>query len=207
LKKGMLIAGIAAAIVVIGGGGLWFYHGQPQFCGSTCHIMKPYLVTWNGSDTLARAHAEADVDCLDCHEQSIGQQIESGIKFVTNDYETPLEPRQFPKDWCLRCHEHGTYAELIERTKYYMVEDERVNPHDYPVDPGALAPEVYMVDPEAPDPHDTEVGELECYQCHKVHGESPGIESCYPCHHDAIFTGCVIGDCHADVNVEAQTNG
>jgi cytochrome c nitrite reductase small subunit len=138
-----VIIGVAVVvIVVVAGVALWNYHEQPQFC-AICHIMQPYLESWESSPFLAQAHADEDVTCLECHEPTIQQQVDELVKFVTNDYETPLEEREFDQEWCLRCHEHGSYQEVIERT-----EDREYNPHDW---------------------HD---GELECSVCHKVHRES-----------------------------------
>jgi len=157
---------------------------------SVCHK------EWNGADLLGQAHAEADVTCLDCHEPTIQQQVQEGVKVATKDYEAAFAEREFPKESCLRCHEHGSYEQLIELTKDYTVHGEKVNPHAYKVDPEALDPQAYKANPEAPDPHDTEKGELECYQCHKVHKESPGLNYCYECHHDAIFLNCNV--CHKE---------
>lgn len=197
MRKGLLIAGIVLALAAVGSVAIWAYHGEPQFC-SVCHIMKPYLASWNEPGTLANAHAKAEVECLDCHEQAAGQQVESLVKFVRGDYKVPLEQRKFTKEWCFRCH--GSYEDLIEQTKYYTLNGKRVNPHAYRVDPKAPGPDIYKTDPKAPDPHGTEDGELECYSCHQMHGGSASsVESCYSCHHDAIFTtGCVLGNCHSD---------
>lgn len=59
--------------MALGAGG-WVYHEQPQFC-TTCHIMQPYLDSWNAEDTLvvsledpmllAYDHALA---CIDSHD-------------------------------------------------------------------------------------------------------------------------------------------
>jgi hypothetical protein len=182
-------------VIIIAGLALWNYHEQPQFC-ATCHIMQPYLESWQSSDFLAQAHAQEEVTCLECHEPTIQQQVEEGIKFVTNDYENPLKEREFDQEWCLRCHEHGSYEQLIELTQDYVVDGQQINPHAYTVDPQAPDPEAYTLDPQAPDPHDSEQGE--CYPCHKIHRESPGINSCYQCHHDALFLQC--SQCHKDWN-------
>jgi formate-dependent nitrite reductase cytochrome c552 subunit len=142
VKKIVLIVGIAGVVIVAAGVALWNYHEQPQFC-AICHIMQPYLESWESPPLLAYAHAEENVTCLDCHEPTIQQQVEEGIKFVTNDYENPLEEREFDQEWCLRCHEHGSYEELAQRT-----EELELNPHE------------------------SHYGEMECSICHKVHGAS-----------------------------------
>ena len=105
--------------------------------------MEPYLASWNGSELLAHQHSEADVACLDCHEPTIKQQVEELVSFVTNNYETPLEEREFDQEWCLRCHEHGSSEEVIEMTADLD-----------------------------PNPHKSHIGDLECGLCHNVHRES-----------------------------------
>ena len=73
MKKAVLIAGIAAVVIVIAGVALWNYHEQPQFC-AICHIMQPYLESWESPPLLAQAHAEENITCLECHEPTIQQQ-------------------------------------------------------------------------------------------------------------------------------------
>ena len=175
-----VIVGGAAAVIIIASVAGWTYHEQPQFC-ATCHIMQPYLASWNGSDFLAQAHAEADIACLDCHEPTIQQQVDEAIKFVKKDYEDPLKGREFPDEWCLRCHEHGSYEELIQRTQDYTVDGKKVNPHD---------------------PHagleGVDQAQIECRRCHKIHKESRGIDYCYGCHHSCTFESCSSIGCHGE---------
>jgi len=195
LKKTALIAGIAIVVIVIAAVALWNYHEQPQFC-ATCHLMEPYLESWLSPPLLAHAHAEESVACLDCHEPTIKQQVQELIVTVRQDYENPLKERDFPKAECFKCHEHGSYAQIAELTADYTVNGEQVNPHAHEIDAQAPEPEAYTGGPEDPDPHNTEKGELECDECHKVHRESPGLSVCYDCHHDALFLDCSV--CHKD---------
>jgi len=46
-KRIVVIAALSGVVVVGGVGaiGLWRYHELPQFC-ATCHIMDPYLESW-----------------------------------------------------------------------------------------------------------------------------------------------------------------
>jgi cytochrome c-type protein NrfB len=76
--------------------------------------------------------------------------------------------RKFPNEFCLKCH--GSYQSLTELTKDSTVF-------------------------EGTNPHDTHLGEVECYSCHGIHKTSKGIQYCYSCHHpEALFTqGC---ECH-----------
>lgn len=45
-------------------------------------------------------------------------------------------------------------------------------------------------------PHASHLGEEECYQCHKMHRQSPGMKFCYTCHHTGNFERC--SKCHTD---------
>jgi len=138
-RKNWVVVGMAVVIIAIAGVAMWNYHEQPQFC-AMCHVMQPYLASWESSAFLARTHAEEDIACLDCHEPTVQQQVEELIKNVTKNYETPLRERKFPQEECLECHEHGSYTELAQRTS-----DLERNPHD------------------------SHYGEMECHICHNVH--------------------------------------
>jgi hypothetical protein len=177
--KPIFIVGIAivAVAAIVGGMALWDYHEQPEFC-AVCHIMEPYLETWQESDYQVGLHAEADLECLDCHEPTIGEQVTEVAKFVTGQYEDPLATRRFPEEFCLRCHEHGSVAELIERTKDYTILNEPHNPHD-----------------PHPGKDESVVKHFECWTCHKMHRNSPGTEYCFTvCHHERTFEVC--SNCH-----------
>ena len=83
-KKRIVVIAVVLGVVVIGGvgaAGLWQYHEQPQFC-ATCHIMDPYLASWESSDLGAHAHAVEDVTCLDCHEPTVQQQVDELVVYV-----------------------------------------------------------------------------------------------------------------------------
>ena len=45
-------------------------------------------------------------------------------------------------------------------------------------------------------PHASHLGEEECYQCHKMHGKSPGLKYCTTCHHTGQLSKC--SRCHKD---------
>ena len=137
-----VIAGVTVVVLAVLGVAGWNYHEQPQFC-ATCHAMQPYLESWNGSELLAHTHAAEDIACLDCHEPTIQQQVEEFVANVTGHYSEPLRERKFPKEGCLACHEHGSYAELVTVTQDW----ER-------------------------NPHNSHWGEMECYLCHNMHRPS-----------------------------------
>jgi cytochrome c nitrite reductase small subunit len=178
LNKIVLIVGSAVAVVVaaVAGQALWKYHENPEFC-VLCHVMDPYLASWQGSDLLANTHAQSDLACLDCHEPTIPQQVSEVFKYVTKQYEQPLAPVQFPNEFCLSCKEHGSYEDLAERTKAYVVNGQLMNPHDPHPNPDPRIPEHF-----------------ECWHCHSMHKTSRGIDYCWGCHHGGEFEDC--RDCH-----------
>ncbi len=146
--------GVLLGVAVLAGTGLRWYHGQPQFCG-LCHIMQPYVASWQNGDLLAKAHAEAGVTCLECHEPTTEQQVDEAAKYIKGEYQTPLRQRAFQKEWCFRCHEHESYSQVAE-----------------------LAAE--LVDQLGRNPHASHWGELECRICHKMH--KPSQLYCAQCH-------------------------
>jgi len=156
-RKPTVLIVVLLAVVVLGGVGavgFWKYHEQPQSC-ATCHIMDPYLGSWQESDFSAHSHAEYDVACLDCHEPTLEQQIDELMVYIHGDYEVPLRDLKYPTESCLECHEHGSYEEIVEMTA------------DLEETVGA-------------NPHDSHYGEMECRLCHKMHQESE--DYCAQCH-------------------------
>ena len=161
-KRRIVVIAVLLGMVVIGGVGaigLWKYHEQPQFC-ATCHIMEPYLASWQASDYGAYAHAEADVTCLNCHEPTTQQQVDELVVYMQGDFTVPLEEREYGNEFCFDCHlpnEHTSYEEVIQLT---------------------AGPEL--------NPHGSHLGELECEICHKTH--RPSEDYCAQCH-GAVATG------------------
>lgn len=87
--------------------------------------MQPYYDTYSESDYLVHAHAvneEEELVCHDCHHATVEEQVNELILYVTGDYLTPLEERDFGEKFCLECHE---LEEVITTTDF-----EESNPHD-----------------------------------------------------------------------------
>jgi len=144
-RKGIIVIGVLLGVVVIGGVGavgLWQYHEKPEFCG-TCHIMDPYVASWQESDYGAYAHAIEDVTCLECHVPTVEQQVNELVVYMQGDYEIPLPELEYPMEECFECHEHGSYEEVIQLTA-----DLELNPHG------------------------SHLGQLDCDICHSMHDVS-----------------------------------
>lgn len=143
LNKKIILS--AAALAVIIGAGLAAYmvkaSENPAFC-STCHVMQPYYDSYHEGILLASKHAEADMVCHDCHESSLAIQAEEGWKFLTGNYQIPLEKREFSRDFCLECHDDFD-TDVKTATNF-----------------------------EESNPHDSHNGEMECNECHSMHQPS-----------------------------------
>lgn len=120
-----LIFAIALLVILVGaGGGIYMMKAgdHPAFC-ATCHIMRSYYDSWNDSNLLVNKHAEEGLECHDCHEPSLSTQLEEGIKYITGNYQTPLEKREFSQEFCLKCHDD--MESVKDATDF-----EESNPHD-----------------------------------------------------------------------------
>jgi cytochrome c nitrite reductase small subunit len=156
-RRWVVVLIVLLALVVLGGVGavaLWRYHEQPQFC-VTCHIMDPYLASWQSGDLGAHEHEQADVTCLDCHEPTIQQQVHEVVSYATGDYTTPLPELKYPTQDCFQCHEHSSYAQIIEMT-------------------------AGLVQTYGANPHNSHFGEMDCRLCHHMHEKS--VDYCAQCH-------------------------
>lgn len=147
-------AALVVSMLAIGGYAGWKWHQEPSFCGTACHkVMATYVETWESGSLLAAEHADKNIECLDCHEPTLSQQIGELQKYLTGDYKTPLSFRQIgDKEFCLDCH--GTYADLAKETEGYS--GGKFNPHA------------------------SHSGELDCLLCHRVHEKSQ--LHCIQCH-------------------------
>lgn len=102
---------------------------KPEFC-ITCHHMQPYYDSFKEGDLLAHKHAEAGISCHDCHEKGIPEKMDEGIKYVTGDYEVPMQKRDFgTRENCLKCHdsevvkEKTDFAESNPHASHYGEQD------------------------------------------------------------------------------------
>ena len=125
---------------------------DPNFC-ATCHIMESHVDSYLNGTNLDNLHAQAGVECKDCHDYPISAEIKGGIKFVTGDYTRDengeLPKREFGDEMCNQCHISQPYMERQTDFLYY-------------------------------NPHFTVMGIFTCTTCHFSHGEQ--VNFCKNCH-------------------------
>jgi len=162
-KKFLFLAAIGLGIILAAGtGGVIaaeksLYQKDPQSCVK-CHLIKPYVETWTHSDFLDHQHEKSGIGCLECHQLTPQQEKQHVAKFNRKAYPSPLEEREYANDLCFRCH--GSYQDIIARTKEYKEKGLTRNPHE------------------------SHYGEIDCNLCHKMH--RPSIDYCSQCHQPVV---------------------
>ena len=150
----VLIVVVPLLLVVLSIGG-WSYHEQPRFCADACHIMDPYLHSWQESEYGASTHAAEGVTCLDCHKPTIQEQVSELVAYVKGDFAVPLEELEVSDEFCYDCHlldEHENLDQVVARTA-----EMELNPHDSHL-----------------------LNEIPCGDCHNIH--RPSEDRCAVCH-------------------------
>lgn len=163
-RKLWITLGVIAVVLVAVGLGGWTWHEQPSFCGAICHSpMDPYVDGYFSEDESLGVvgHQESDVTCLQCHEADLGQQVSEAMAWVSGDYADPLTVRRFGTvDFCGKCHDDNDastgvdWDDIVNTTKDYQGSGRN--------------------------PHDSHLGNVECYTCHSMHGQSKLY--CTQCH-------------------------
>ena len=146
------VIAVLVLLVLIGFGGMVTASNKPEFC-AMCHNMQSYYESYHSTKMLAKTHGDAGVTCHDCHQASMAQQIDEGIKYITGDFETPMEKRKFSNEFCTRCHDMN---KVKAKTAY---EDKGIKAN----------------------PHDSHLGEQDCNACHSMH--QPSSLACGQCHY------------------------
>lgn len=128
---------------------------NPNFCAN-CHIMQPNVDSYLTSNHLDHVHAEAGVQCKDCHsDYSIPDEIVSGIHYLTGDYELDedglLPKREFDDSICTQCH--VSLENVAQQTDFLYY-----------------------------NPHTTTMGSFTCNTCHQSHGDQ--FDQCNVCHYN-----------------------
>lgn len=114
----------------------------PAVACAPCHGMESYVDNYKDSELLSHKHQQADVKCIDCHEQGMEEKIGELQQYVTDDFDDPPQKRKFPNEMCLKCHDVN---DIKTKTVY---EGGKANPHD------------------------SHLGDLTCSDCHKMHSKS-----------------------------------
>jgi hypothetical protein len=167
-RQKMLFWGIAGIIMIalVAGGLEW--HRQPGFCG-LCHTpMSNYVQSYNGrDDTLmitAHANGKKTVRCLDCHKQTLKEEMTEAIHWITGNYEFPMKKREFgTRAFCLSsgCHDEGEILKAAREKRMAKAINTVGDSVEY-------------------NQHDSRHGKLACNRCHSMHGQS--ALQCNQCH-------------------------
>lgn len=159
-KQGWTIGGIVVVVVIVflgvgittGGGLIYLSNTSPEFCGS-CHIMQKNVKSYLTSNHMDHVHAQANVQCKECHDYPIPAEIYSGISYAIGNYTVDSKGEllqvSYSDDMCLKCHISDEY--LAAATDFLHR-----------------------------NPHKNHNGKLECRACHISHGEQ--INYCGTCH-------------------------
>jgi len=132
-----------------------------------CSVCHADIVYTLTDKTLLVPECAARGDtCVTCHEEEILVKIHAGEA-------TSRDNKVATTENCLNCH--GSYEALIELT----------------VDSQAFLD----LNGNAVNPHETHQGEVDCYQCHKMHSSYEPINYCNTCHHNGLAS-CVT--CHPE---------
>ena len=88
-RRGWIVAGVVAAVIVVAGAGFWVWHEQPSFCNAICHSPMDYYVETYDDDNPqlgVTAHAKAGEACLDCHTAELTTQVAEVCAWVSDTY-------------------------------------------------------------------------------------------------------------------------
>lgn len=127
---------------------------NPNFC-SSCHIMQPNVESYLTSNHLDHVHAEAGVECKECHsDYSIPDEIVSGVHYLTGNYELDddglLPKQEFDDEICTQCH--VSLENVALQTDFLKF-----------------------------NPHTTTMGYFSCTTCHNSHADQ--FDQCNECHY------------------------
>lgn len=123
IKRKPLPVAIALIVLIgIGAFAMKQVEAYPTLACSPCHNMEPYVEGYQSGELLSHKHANADIKCIDCHDNSIGDKIHETWAYVSDDFDDPLDKRNFGNEMCLKCHK---LDDIKAKTNYGQV-----NPHD-----------------------------------------------------------------------------
>ncbi len=155
---------IGLAVVVVTGTVVFEYIESPEFCGTFCHVMKPFYESYISPDNnqIMNTHFDQKISCSNCHNnpgvigtvEGLLSAIPETIIYVTNTYDINDLHGDLSPEACLKCHEYGNASQPGEIN---AINNIVVNPHD---------------------------DETECDECHDLHNNGIGLtqDACPICH-------------------------
>ena len=122
-KKPLYLAALLVILFVGGNLAMVTVEKFPHLACSPCHVMAPYVDAYDHSELLSHAHAQANVNCIDCHENGIEDKIQETVWYVTDDFDDPPYKRAFPNEMCTKCH--SDIDAIVAKTDFC-----EANPHN-----------------------------------------------------------------------------
>lgn len=179
-KRAIVVWGATVVALALLAGGALVWHAQPTFCNAFCHEpMDSYVDGYYAGDStlLLTAHADSRIECLDCHEAKLSDQLTELRRWASGDYEVDATDRILDdtivigtKDFCWACHNDDDAASGEDW------EAIKAATEDWGGASGA-------------NPHASHQGLADCRDCHDMHGTSE--LSCNACHSFAMPEGWV----------------
>ena len=175
-RKGLIVGGVLAVVLLCTVGGLLVWHEQPSFCNAICHSpMDAYVEGYLGKSTTdqsdqsdqdgmaagAQIHQRANVACLDCHEAKISEQIHEASVWVSGDYSVD---------------ENGLLTTVGVRSDVKMCATSDC--HDMEQVSQATQDWGGQIGVNVHDSHQGQ--DIDCGNCHSIHGQS--YLMCNTCH-------------------------
>ncbi|WP_080803401.1 cytochrome c3 family protein [Arabiibacter massiliensis] len=171
-RKALVAAAVVIGVLVVCGIGFAVWHDQPSFCNAICHDpMDSYVEGYESSDSslLVTTHARTGSKCLDCHEAKLDEQLTEGMKWLSGDFETPLDSSDIgSREFCLECH-GDEWDSIVASTADMKGTKTVYNPEG-----------LY-------NPHDNHRGDDNCSMCHSMHEQSTLY--CVECHNIEVPDG------------------
>ncbi|MEI3230567.1 MAG: cytochrome c3 family protein [Gordonibacter pamelaeae] len=168
-KRGWIVAGVVAAVIVVAGAGFWVWHEQPSFCNAICHSpMDYYVETYDSGDPQlgVTVHAKAGESCLRLPHRRADDPNLGG---------DGLGVRQLPHD---RGRHHARHGQATRQRG--VLRAPRV-PRRQVLDEITAGLWGFAGNDEKYNPHaNHEDAALECGDCHKAHENQ--VLVCNECH-------------------------
>ena len=199
-RRGAIVGGVIAVVVVVAAIGAFVWHGQPSFCNAICHTpMDGYLETYeatpgqpatdkwgnpvaDASGMLSAVHRtnSSDADCLTCHQPVMSEQINEGMEWLGGNYTlvaTDGNPDGVPTE---RNTDQLTEARGVQGDQFCLNKD----CHNMTREDLTAMTEVKTDNPaiRIRNPHSWQHGQQACTDCHKAHRAS--VLTCTQCHAD-----------------------